>query len=163
MTVDTFFDHAREQYDGETTDLTSADIRQASFPLRRGGFRVAEVDAALDRLEIAFAQREREREVEELGADAWLDKAKVTAQMIVDRLQRPSGHKFNTTGWLSSGYNKSQVEALSKRIIAVFCVGTPLNVEDLRQAVFTRQTNGYDEQQVDELLDRTVQTLLAVD
>lgn len=58
--VDTFFAHARRAYEGDRSEpLTSTDVRRAAFDMVRGGYATASVDAALDRLERAFATRQR--------------------------------------------------------------------------------------------------------
>ena len=59
--VDTFLASARQAFEGGGDDLTAEDVRTASFPLVKEGYAVAEVDAALGRVEDAFAARERER------------------------------------------------------------------------------------------------------
>lgn len=61
--VDTFLASARRAFESGGDELSAEDVRIASFPLVKGGYVVADVDAALGRVEDAFAARERERVV----------------------------------------------------------------------------------------------------
>lgn len=72
--VDTFFAHARRAYEGDRSEpLTSTDVRRAAFDMVRGGYATASVDAALDRLERAFATRQRAEFVAARGQQAWME------------------------------------------------------------------------------------------
>ncbi|MFT4306579.1 MAG: DivIVA domain-containing protein, partial [Microbacterium sp.] len=55
--VDDFLGRARASFEDEDAEgeLTAQGIREASFPLVRHGYAVASVDAALGRIEDAFA------------------------------------------------------------------------------------------------------------
>src|SRR3978361_1284963 len=53
------------------TVVTAESIRRTAFDMEKGGYSVEAVDAALERLEDAFAAREKERAVAELGDQAW--------------------------------------------------------------------------------------------
>ena len=160
--VDEFFEHARAEYDSPHPGLTSEEIRRTGFDLARGGYEPLPVDAALERLEEAFAQRERADALVAEGPEAWRERAKRGARVIVDRLQRPEGKKFRRAGLLEIGYKRREVDEFAQRIIDVFCVGTPLSASEVRGVVFARESRGYDETQVDALLDRTVEILLAI-
>jgi DivIVA domain-containing protein len=155
--VDEFLDRARAAYaqDAEAdadTLLSAEDIRQVAFRLVRGGYSTEHVDAALERLEDAFSLRERERSVEERGAKEWLRDARGTAQVILNRLTRPEGQRFNRVSFLARGYSRKDVDALADRLVAYFHDGTPLRNE----------WAGYRESQVDALLDSVVDVMLAV-
>ncbi len=78
--------------------MTAAEVRQAAFPLVRHGYVIAAVDAALGRIEDAFAAREREEVVSAEGAHAWVGQTRETAQVVLDRLSRPKGHRFDRVG-----------------------------------------------------------------
>ena len=71
--VDEFLLTARRAYDGDESapDLTAADIRHTAFPMTKGGYSTTHVDAALERLEDAFAARERETARARMGDAAW--------------------------------------------------------------------------------------------
>jgi DivIVA domain-containing protein len=163
--VDAFLQAARKAYDvdeEETPTMTSADIRRTSFALTRGGYATSSVDAALERLEDAFALREREHALSEAGKREWLSSARETAQVILNRLARPEGHKFSRAGFLARGYRTEDVDAFTGKLVAYFEKGTPLSADAVRTAVFRSQRGGYAEAQVDLLLDAVTEVMLAV-
>lgn len=159
--VDTFLAAARKAFEGDG-DLTAADVRIASFPLVKGGYVVAEVDAALGRVEDALAGRAREQVVRTEGAAAWVERARAEAQLILDHLARPKRHLFARTGFLSFGYRVDEVDHVATRIVRYLRDGEPLTAEQLRSAAFRMQRGGYREEQVDALLDAAVDVILAV-
>ena len=56
--VDAFLQRAKEAFDAGAdggATLTSGDVRAVAFPLVKGGYQIASVDAALGRIEDAFA------------------------------------------------------------------------------------------------------------
>ena len=160
--VDAFLAGARESFEDEDGAVTAADIRRASFPLARGGYAIDAVDAALARLEDAFAARERERGVAVRGPQAWVDDARVLAQEILDRLARRRGRRFARTSVLTFGYRVKEVDFVAERIVGFLRDGQPLTAEQVRTAAFRMQRGGYREEQVDALLDATIDVILAV-
>ncbi|AWB86720.1 DivIVA domain-containing protein [Mycetocola zhujimingii] len=163
--VDAFLAKAREAYDADEHDgeaLTAADIRHTSFSLVRGGYSTSHVDAALERLEDAFALRERERALASEGKGAWLSAARETAQVILNRITREPGHRFQRTSALAQGYHVDDVDALCDALTEYFERGVPFNTDAVRTAVFRAQRGGYREAQVDLLLDSVVDVMLAV-
>lgn len=160
--VDSFLARARRSFQGETQEVTSEVIRTVAFPLMKRGYEVRAVDAALARLEDAFAVREREFAVAMRGTDAWIDDARESAQEILVRLSRPAAHRFARAGVLRTGYSVREVDAVADRITAYLALGTPLAAEQLRTAAFRPQRGGYREEQVDALLDAAVRVILAV-
>lgn len=160
--VDTFLAAAKEGFEVDDGTLSAAEVRIASFPLVKQGYVVAEVDAALGRVEDAFATRERERAVRAGGAAEWVEQARTEAQLILDHLARKKHHKFARVGWLSFGYRADEVDHVARRIVRYLRDGDELTVEQLRSAAFRMQRRGYREEQVDALLDATVEVMLAV-
>lgn len=163
--VENFLADARQDYgtaDSEISTLTSSEIRHTAFVMKKGGYSPRHVDAAMERLEDAFAQRERERSVARLGAEDQLSLARGDAQVILDRLMRPSNEKFKRTGVLATGYSRSEVDAFARRIISYFQEGTALTVDEVRTAVFSSERRGYDEIQVDLVLDSVIDVMLAI-
>lgn len=160
--VDTFLAAARDSFEKELDELTATDIRVASFPLVKNGYNIGEVDAALGRIEDAFASRRRERVVREEGVENWIVEARSDAQTILDHLARDSRHKFARTGLLTFGYRVDEVDHVATRIVRYLRDGDPLSVEQLRSAAFRMQRGGYREEQVDALLDATIDVILAV-
>lgn len=166
--VDEFFGRAREAFERDTPvegDLDAHEVRTAGFDLVRRGYHVAVVDAALDRLEDAFAARNRERIIAEKGEDAWLSYLGRSAATLRGRLDRPDGERFDYAERSAPGYEPADVDALCGKLAGYFAEGMPMSVDEARRAVFrTRKgPNGYRESQVDAFLDRVVEIMAAVD
>ena len=164
--VEDFLQEARTAYGAPVTanpGLDAKAIRSIAFSFEKGGYSTAHVDAALERLEDAFATRERERAFTQPGGDAaWYGQARSTAQVILDRLDRDYGHRFTRVGTLSTGYNVREVDALADRLADYFQKGASLSVDEVRTSVFRSAKGGYQEAQVDLLLDTVVGVMLAV-
>ena len=163
--VDDFLIRARDAYNGTASDddaVTAADIRHTAFGMQKGGYSTGHVDAALERLEDAFSAREREDARAEAGEQKWLQDARTTAQVIINRLGRPEGQRFDRAGVLSQGYNRADVDRFSARLMRYFRDGRPMSVEEVRTIVFRPQRHGYREVQVDLLLDSVTDVMLAV-
>jgi DivIVA domain-containing protein len=162
--VEAFLASARTAYAtprGEDAPISAEDIRNTSFSIVRGGYDAREVDAALERLEDAFATRERERALT-ADEDAWYADARTMAQDVLDRLSRPVGERFERTGVMGQGYHRRDVDRFVHRVVRYLEDGKPLTVEDVRSIVFRSQRGGYRERQVDYLLDCVVTLMLAV-
>ncbi|GAA4156814.1 hypothetical protein GCM10022286_07670 [Gryllotalpicola daejeonensis] len=160
--VDEFLTKARAVFDGRSTGLTAVDIRRTAFDLTKDGYEPSAVDAALERLEDVFAERERQRARSELGEKEWFGRARELAQVIVNRLNRPDKHRFTRTGPLTLGYNTAEVDRFSSRLIRYFAEGLPVTVDEVRTVTFRPQRGGYTEAQVDLLLDSVTDVMLAV-
>lgn len=164
--VDQFFARARQEYEkpGFATQLTAFDVRRVSFDLNRGGYSTAAVDAALDRLEVAFSVRARDRFVRERGHDAWMQDLALRAQTLYPRLRRPAGERFAAPKSFHGGYDRTQVDAVLDRLTAFFDQGAPLTAEEVRAVTFTRRRSraAYEERVVDAYLARAVDILLGV-
>lgn len=162
--VDAFLQTARRAYDDDdaSAPLTSADIRRTAFSMQKGGYSTTHVDAALERLEDAFAQREREQARQSAGDAAWFADAKSTAQVVLNRLDRPIGHRFDRVSVLTLGYNRQDVDRFANRLVKYFQDGRPMSVEEVRTVTFRQQRGGYREVQVDLLLDSVTDVMLAV-
>jgi len=163
--VDDFLETARQAYTAEDPDaaaMTADDIRTTAFTMRKKGYSASHVDAALERLEDVFATRERDRAIARDGDEAWYADARATAQEILDRAARPARTKFRRVSFLTLGYSVSDVDAFAERIAAYFQDGAALTTEDVRTVAFRPQRGGYQEAQVDLVLDTVVRVLLAV-
>lgn len=162
--VEDFLASARRAYDENSNlaQLTAEDIRHTAFSMHKGGYSPRHVDAALERLEDAFAARERERAAASMGEQAWMDQARTTAQVLINRLGRPAGQRFSRTSFLSVGYDRSDVDRFAHKLVKYFQDGRPLAVDEVRTAVFRPQRRGYREAQVDAVLDTVVDVMLAV-
>jgi DivIVA domain-containing protein len=163
--VEDFLEDARRAYQADRSEAAvfNADsIRKQAFTMRKGGYNPPDVDAALERLEDAFATRERDRAFAQVGDAAWYAQARTTAQAILDRSVRPRGRRFKRVGAFTAGYSVREVDALTDRVTLYFQSGRPLGVDEIRTIAFRAQRGGYSEQQVDAVLDSTIHVMLAV-
>lgn len=162
--VEDFLEDARKAYTSEHGPVTmsAASIRRTAFDMQKGGYSPSHVDAALERLEDAFAERERERRLAQEGQEAWYGRARQTAQAVLDRLDRPLGRRFNRVSWLSHGYHPADVDALCRRLTRYFQDGKPMSIEEVRTVAFRIKRGGYSEVQVDLVLDAVIDAMLAV-
>lgn len=162
--VETFLADARRAYSAiDGGGLSSDVIRHTAFRVvRRGGYSVRHVDAALERLEEAFAARERDRAIAERGEEAFYAEIRQTAQELVDRLARPEGHRFRRSSALARGYHTADVDAFADRVSRYFQDGDPLTIDAVRTIAFRSRFGGYDETQVDVVLDAVIRVMLAV-
>jgi len=162
--VEKFLSTARNAYDESDASavLTADQIRTTAFSMAKNGYSPEHVDAALERLEDAFAARERAEITATRGSEAWTEKVRADSDVIAARLRRDAGHRFNRVSFLSHGYNRADVDRFAGRLVKYFDNDFPLTVDDVRGAVFRPQRGGYREVQVDALLDGVVEVMLAV-
>ena len=161
--VDAFLAQARAAFEADDPEaLRSAEVRAAAFPLVRHGYAIAPVDAALGRIEDAFATREREYAMSQRGARAWVAESRTVAQEVLDRLTRPRGHRFERTSVWHYGYRVDEVDLVGDKIARYLAAGEPVTVEQVRSVAFRMQRGGYREAQVDAVLDAVVETILAI-
>lgn len=160
--VDAFLTRARQAFEAGAEPMTAADVRQAAFPLVRRGYVIAAVDAALGRIEDAFAAREREDALNTAGAHAWVGQTRETAQVVLDRLSRPPGHRFDRAGALRYGYRIDEVDLVADKLARYLETGDSVTVEQVRAVAFRMQRGGYRESQVDAVLDAVIEVMLAV-
>ncbi|ARJ04848.1 DivIVA domain-containing protein [Humibacter sp. BT305] len=164
--VDEFLARAREAYDtrasGGGPAISSDLVRRTAFTMRKGGYFPPAVDAALERLEDAFALRERDQAWTKAGDEAWFANARSRAREILNRIERPDGQKFTRAGFLRIGYHPKDVDAFAYHLVQYFRAGADLSVTDVRTITFRSKRGGYDEAQVDALLDAVVDVMLAV-
>jgi len=167
--VERFLHIARATYEGSVADddvITSSVVRRTTFDPARGGYQPREVDAALDRLEDVFAARERTALIEEQGHEGWIEGIAQVSGVLRARLHRPSGEKFRRpTHKNTPSYNVADVDALCDRLLEYFEKDMPLSVDDVRRATFGRAegAEGYEENQVDAFLDRTIELMASID
>lgn len=164
--VESFLDEARQAYSTGASGLSSLSarsIRTVAFGLQRGGYSTSHVDAALERLEDAFATRERERAFATPGGDAaWYTQARGTAQALINRFDRKHGDRFARVGALSQGYHPHDVDEFTERLTDYFQRGAAMSVDEVRTVVFRSSRGGYNETQVDLVLDVVIAVMLAV-
>ncbi len=161
-----FFAEARKAYERQDTleSFSSEQIRTSAFDLVRGGYDVPSVDAALNRLEAAFIQRDRSAFVAQNGETAWFDKVADEATTLYPRLLRPAGERFRHPEGRQQGYSVQEVDALLDHMAAFFDDKKSLTEGQLRSVTFraARGTSAYDEAQVDAFIGRAIQVLVSV-
>ncbi|MFV0425645.1 MAG: DivIVA domain-containing protein [Beutenbergiaceae bacterium] len=164
--VDDFFERAQTAYESsaQVVEMSAEDVRAAAFDLVRHGYDPGRVDAALDRLEGAFIQRQRSQHIQADGQDGWMDEVAQRATTLYPRLVRPAGERFVPPA-RGRGYDSAAVDALLDRLIRYFDVGEELQASQIRAATFPSASGhkAYAEGPVDAFLDRVVDVLLAVE
>ena len=164
--VDAFLERARIAFTATAAGdapISSDAIRHTAFRVVRSkGYSARHVDTALERLEEAFATREREHAIAQQGSEAYYAEARAIAQEIIDRLARSAGAKFRRVSFLARGYHPADVDLFSARMSAYFEQGKPLPVGTVRTIAFRSRYRGYHETQVDLLIDTVIRLMLAV-
>ena len=130
--------------------------------MRRGGYATPPVDAALERLEDAFAVREREQAVRAGGERAYYAGTRQLAKEIIGRLERPDGRRFARVGFSHIGYSVPDVDRFAHEARSYFEDGSNVPIDRVRSIAFRPKRGGYSEAQVDLLIDGLVETMLAV-
>ena len=164
--VDEFFERAQSVYEGRSEEeMTPEQVRAVAFSQVRQGYAEAQVDGALDRLDVAFCRKERAEFISVNGQQAWLDKIVERATTMYDRLGRPPGQRFSPPPRGQQGYDARQVDALMDRLAAYFNEGASLRSSDIRYAVFTpvKGRRGYGQGPVDAFMDRAVEVLVSAE
>lgn len=167
--VDQFLQRARvslETPKAATHVIKSGDVRAVSFDPVKGGYSAAVVDAALDRLEDAFARRERDELIAASGEEAWLREIGNLSGILRGRLHRPDGERFRRPSKSKArSYNTVDVDRLCRDLLGYLEEDKPLSVDNVRRAVFRPAVgkDGYEENQVDAFLDRVVELMAAID
>ncbi len=162
--VEAFLSRARAAYEesGRGPTMTSWHVRTIGFDLVRGGYDVDAVDAALDRIEDAFARREKQRGEERSGRSAWQTQLRTQEQSLRAQLARPDGERFPRGSGMELTYDTYGVDELCRKIEESFAAGRALPPDAVRLAVFKskRGSRGYRESSVDAFLDRVVELLV---
>ncbi|MGZ0710669.1 DivIVA domain-containing protein (plasmid) [Coraliomargarita sp. W4R53] len=160
--VDDFIARARAAFESGDVPVGATEIREVAFPLVRRGYSIAAVDAALGRIEDAFAAREREAAVANSGTSEWVGQARESAQVVLDRLSRPRRSRFARVSALRYGYRIDEVDLVADKLATYLQTGESVTVEQVRAVAFRMQRGGYREAQVDAVLDAVVEVMLAV-
>lgn len=161
--VTEFLDRAKRVFEGTEEGITSSDIRHKVFPLiSKDGFQTKAVDEALWRLEEAFADKERMADTESVGEESYFAGIRGRAQEVLDRVARPQGLKFRTVSKIRPGYHPGDVDDMCDQVARYFQQQEALSVTAVRRSTFRTMLGGYDEKQVDAVLDETVSVMLAV-
>jgi len=164
--VDEFFAEARVSYESAGgAGLGGHDVRTVAFDVVRGGYDTRDVDAALDRLEAAFAARSRAEFLARNGQQEWMSRLADQARSLYGRLTRPDGERFAPAPPRQPAYDRDDVDDLCDRLVGYFDRGEPLAAHEVRSVTFRRRhgRKGYAEGPVDAFCDRAVEVLLGVE
>jgi|GEM_PF-470065 len=185
--VDEFLEHAHELYDSPEPRLTQEEIQSASFDFVKNGYSVAEVDAALTRLESAVVDKRTQWDVQHYGRVAWRARTDTLARSLHDRAARPHGERFSDGLPNKPSYDRAQVDHMIDCVIAQIAdqLGKTSGIavedapepkrrrkdpevwtlSDVANIVFTQRTGhrGYDERQVDAYINRMLQVLARIE
>lgn len=162
--VDEFLARARATYDGVGNGqrITADAVRNQAFTMQPHGYVPRYVDAVLDRLEDVFFERERRMQMRAIGEDAWWKETRGLLSEVRGRIGRPRGKRFTRRSLIANGYRCSQVDAFLDRVGEMFANRQmTLTPGEVREVVFHTQLGGYDEDQVDALLDALVDLVLS--
>lgn len=158
--VDAFIIKARRQFEDPTQFLVSSGLaRHATFSLVKGGFSIAAVDSAIDRLEDTFAQKEIARQRAEQGDFAVDDKLARFIDSLQARIDRPKRKRFKHANWPLRGYSTKQVDSFCLALERYLFSGSTMTAADVRAQLFKAKRGGYSEGQVDAFLDRAIEVI----
>lgn len=158
--VDEFIGRARRQFEDPSQFLVSSGLaRHATFSLVKGGYSIAAVDTAIDRLEDTFAQKELAKQRAELGDFALDDRLARFVESLQKRIDRPAGKRFSRASWPLRGYAPKQVDAFCQNLERFLVAGATLTAADVRSELFRAKRGGYAENQVDAFLDRAIEVI----
>lgn len=177
--VDAFLERAHALYEAEGVRLTQRDIQNVSFDLTKNGYDIAQVDAALARLERAVVDKQTTWEIGEHGRVAWKAQTEELYRQIAEHASREAGQRFQDGKKKHPSYDRKQVDRLVDQIVdkAAAELGidgmraedakalVDLNSNTVTNVVFTQRngTRGYDERQVDYFLYACVQLLSRIE
>lgn len=173
--VDAFLERAHALYDSEGMNLTQHDIQNVSFDLRKNGYVIAQVDAALGRLERAVVDKQTTWEIAQHGRVTWKAKTEKLYHEVQNHAERNERERFKSGAPKQPSYDKKQVDRLVDQIVdkAAAALGVDgvteddvrsladLNANTVNNVIFTQRKGkkGYDERQVDYFLNACVQLL----
>ncbi|WEV72827.1 DivIVA domain-containing protein [Bifidobacterium sp. ESL0790] len=177
--VDAFLENAHELYDRDDDELTQQDIQSAAFAFSKGGYVIAEVDAALARLEHAVVDRQTARQISNNGRVAWKAETDRLYQVVREHASRAQKERFARALSKHPSYDIKQVDNLIDEVVVRTSddlgvkTMTPSEAKDLAgfnsstvsNAIFVQRKGkkGYDERQVDYYLDSCVQLLSRIE
>ena len=140
-------------------------MRLATFELKNRGYQIEAVDGAMNRLEAAFINRDRDR----LRGGCRVRLRGMTASLIVrppcTRVCSARAVSVSRIRRVDRGYSCEEVDDLLDRIAAYFDEAEELTANEIRTATFRpkRGKKAYAEGPVDAYLARAIEILLAVD
>lgn len=176
--VDDFLDRTHAMYEAKTPVLTQEDIQLASFDLEKNGYVIAQVDAALLRLEKAVVDRRTEYTITTKGVQAWQNDLLALVRTLQERAEAPQKQRFSRGERRQPSYDMRQVDQIVSqawtRIVALVGVHTSaqpaagaqeISAQRVSNVIFTQRKgrHGYGEASVDAYLNRCVQVLTRIE
>ena len=158
--VDHFLAEAKVQFDlisGGT--MTAESVRAKRFDLVAKGYSISAVDAALDRIEDVFAERELRHRLLIEGKAAFENRMALQRELIDSRTPLSRGRRFKRRAVINRGYAPREVDALVDMIALHFSGQMPITEREVRLTVFRVKRGGYAEFQVDAFIDRVIEVL----
>ena len=147
--VDQVIARARDQYSNLSAHtLNWRELTSHGFSMAKGGYQPDAVDAAIDKLQDTFAQRELSLAATDLTS---------LRISLLGRVARKKGKRFSRVGVMGLGYSRKQVDALVTVVGDYLDGGDKLVLEDVRDLKFKLKRGGYIESQVDSYIDRLVE------
>jgi DivIVA domain-containing protein len=158
--VDAFILRARDQYNNFSAQILDwRDITAQKFTLVKGGYDVAAVDIAIDKLQDTFAERELSRKSNPFAPSLSGQLLTELRGLLLGRASRPKNRKFTRAGVMAKGYSRKEVDALLF-VVQEFLDGEDdLTIEEVRLLTFKVKRGGYFESQVDAYIERLVEYL----
>lgn len=151
--VDLLIARARDQYSNVSANtLDWRELSSHKFSMEKAGYQPAAVDAALEKLQDTFAARDLAQSSNQ-PADLRI--------VLLGRVSRPKGRRFNRVGVLGLGYSRSAVDALITVVEEYLEGQEKLSIDEVRELKFKLQRGGYIESQVDSYIDRLVEYIQA--
>lgn len=163
--VDAFLERAHMLYESEGVQLTQHDIQNVSFDLVKGGYVIAQVDAALARLERAVVDKQTTWEISQHGRVAWKAQTEALYRQLDEHAKRAAGERFKSGEPKAPSYDRKQVDRIIDQSMAKAASEldiekisredakhlVDLNSTSVANVIFTQRKGkrGYDERQVD--------------
>ena len=158
--VDAFIAKARDQYNNFSAQVLDwRDITGQKFPLVKEGYEIAAVDAAIDKLQDTFAERELGKKSQPFGAPLSGSMLAELRGLLLGRASRPKNKRFGRVGVLGVGYSRKEVDALLSIVHEFLNGGEELTLAEVRSLSFKVKRGGYFESQVDAYVERLVEYL----
>jgi DivIVA domain-containing protein len=156
--VDSLLELSKRQYENPDQVLVRAsDLRGLRIDLVKGGYMIAQVDAALDNLEDHFSHTEVRAFRKRFGEQELAKRYSELKEALVPRLKRAKSKRFTKVSFLARGYDKKKVDELCDRLDSHFEGKAKLQVSEIRRVQFSSKRSGYSMPQVDGFLDRVIE------
>lgn len=168
--VDQFLNHAHELYEQDSDDLRYLDTSNAAFTLRKNGYAIDQVDAALARLQQVVADKNTAWQLQYEGDDAWRRQTYQMYQAIAKVASRQELRRFKPGNMSTVSYDRKQVDSFIDDVMLHFddLLGmnnvseqdaqavSKLSVKTINNVLFTQRKGkrGYDEHCVDFFLSQ---------